>query len=125
MKLSGFLFLKAVVTLIFGMAFLLITGGIMAIFGVALDEAGLFMARFVGVGMIGLALICFSEKNKPPRDLKGILFSLFITDTIGFIVALQLQLSGLMNFLGWLVVLIWLSLALGLGYFRFYKPIGY
>ena len=42
--------------------------------------------------------------------------------TIGFIVALLAQLSGVMNAFGWSAVGIYLLLALGYGYFLLVKP---
>ena len=50
------------------------------------------------------------------------ILSLFVADTIGFILALIAQLSGKMNGLGWLLVALWLVLAFFLGYFYFLKP---
>lgn len=121
MRLSRFLLIKGVITFLFGILFLLLPAGTMSLFGVTLEQVGVFMTRYFGVAMIGIGLICLIEKNKAFHALEGILLSLFITDTIGFVVALQAQLSGLLNALGWFIVLIWLLLALGLGYFRFFK----
>ncbi len=121
MKLSRFLLIKGVITLVFGVLFLVFPAGTMSLFGVTLEQVGIFMTRYFGIAMIGLGLICLVEKNKAYHAIEGILLSLFITDAIGFIVALQAQLTGLLNALGWFVVLIWLLLALGLGYFRFVK----
>jgi len=77
------------------------------------------MTRYFGVTMLGIGLLCSFYRGKDFRVLSDLLLVLFITDTLGFIVALSAQLTGLLNFLGWLVVLIWLLLAVGLGYFRF------
>ncbi len=91
------------------------------IYGVSLDPDGLLMVRFLSVLLIGIGLILCLYRNEEPGKLKGITLSLFIADTAGFIVALVGQLSGVMNSLGWTVVIIWLFLASGLGYFRFRK----
>ena len=64
----------------------------------------------------------FARNIADRAGLQGIILALYIADTIGFIVALHAQLSGLMNALGWSDVGIWLLLALALGYFRFLKP---
>jgi hypothetical protein len=48
--------------------------------------------------------------------------AIFVGDTIGFIVALLAQLAGTVNALGWLIVALYLLLALGFGYFQFSKP---
>jgi len=122
MKLSNFLVVKAVISLAFGIAFALVPAAMMSLYGVTLDLGGAFMARFLGACLIGIGLICWLDRNADPQVLQGITLALCIGDTVGFIVALLGQLSGLTNALGWVNVVIWLLLALGLGYFRFLKP---
>jgi hypothetical protein len=121
MKISTFFVVKAVICFIFGLGSLLIPTIMWPIYGVSLDPNGLLMTRFLAALLIGIGLILWIYRNEEPGKLKGITLSLFIADTIGSIVALTGQLSGLMNTLGWIVVAIWLFLALGLGYFRFIK----
>jgi hypothetical protein len=122
MKLSNFLVVKAVISLAFGIAFALVPAAVMSLYGVTLDLGGAYMARFLGACLIGIGLICWLDRNANPQVLQGITLALCIGDTVGFIVALLGQLSGLANALGWVNVFIWLLLALGLGYFRFLKP---
>ena len=122
MRLSNFLVVKAVISLAFGIAFALVPAAVMSLYGVTLDLGGAFMARFLGACLIGIGLICWLDRNADPQALQGITLALCIGDTVGFIVALLGQLSGLANALGWVNVVIWLLLALGLGYFRFLKP---
>jgi hypothetical protein len=79
------------------------------------------MARYLGAGLIGIGLVCWFGKNVANDGRRGITLALFIGDTIGFVVALMMQLSGTVNALGWVNVLIWLLLALGNGYCRFMR----
>ena len=122
MKLSNFLVVKAIISVAFGIGFLVIPAAVWSIYGVTLDPIGVLMTRFFGACLVGIGLICWLTRNADSSALKGITLSLCICDTIGFIVALCGQLSGQMNALGWIIVAIWLLLALGLGYFRFLKP---
>ena len=123
MKSALFLQIKTAISLIFGLGFLLLTTTVDSWWGMDFDPAGAGMARLFGVVLCGIGLICFfmssADDSKLRRDL---LLSLFITDTLGFVVTLILQLGGVFNALGWLNVAIWLLLALGLAYFRFVKP---
>ncbi len=121
MKLGNFLVVKAIISLAFGIAFVLVPAAVMSLYGVTLDPAGILMARFFGACLIGIGLICWFDRSADRDALQGITLALFVGDTVGFIVALLGQLSGLMNALGWAIVAIWLLLALGLGYFRFLK----
>ena len=122
MKISSFLMLKAIISLAFGIGFIAIPTAVWSIYGVKLDPAGIMTARYFGACLGGIGLICWITRNADFNTLKGITLSLFIGDTIGFIVALCGQLGDLMNTLGWIIVAIWFLLALGLGYFRFLKP---
>jgi len=124
MKLSLFLAIKAVISLFFGVLLAIIPAQLMAIYGSTLDPSGVLMARLVGALLIGIGLICWLSRNKPEDSLQDIVLSLFVADTLGFIVVLMGQLAGLMGPLGWIIVLIWLLLAIGLGYFRFIKSSG-
>jgi len=121
MKISNFLMVKSIISLSFGIGFAVIPAALWSIYGVTLDPTGILMTRFMAACLIGIGLICWITRNADWDTLKGITLSLCIADTIGFIVALSGQLSGIMNTLGWIIVAIWLLLALGLGYFRFIK----
>jgi len=122
MKLSSFLVVKAIISLVFGIGFVAIPTAVWSIYGVTVDSVGLLATRFFAACLIGIGLICWLTRNADTNALKSITLSLFIADTIGFIIAIAGQLSGIMNAFGWIVVAIWLILALGLGYFRFLKP---
>lgn len=121
MKVTTFLVIKAIVSLAFGIALAVVPVALMSLYGVTLDPAGAFMARFIGACLIGIGLICWLGRSVADDARRGITLALFIGDTVGFIVALVGQLSGLMNALGWVIVAIWLLLALGNGYCRFLK----
>jgi hypothetical protein len=122
MKLNNFLAVKAVISLIFGIAFATAPAALMSMYAVTLSVDGAFMARLLGACLVGIGLICWLNRSADPKVLQGITFSLFFADTIGFIVALLWQSSGSINAFGWVNVIVWLLLALGLGYFRFLKP---
>jgi hypothetical protein len=122
MKLSTFLIIKAIVCFIFGIGYVLIPVTVGTMYAINLDPDGVIMARFFAALLIGIGLILLLLRNADWNVLKGITLSLCIADTIGFIIALVGQLTGVMNGLGWIIVAIWFLLALGLGYYRFLKP---
>lgn len=120
MKPSIFLVIKAVISLAFGLAFAAIPGIVGPLYGIQLDPTGVLMARWFGAMLIGVGLICiFAGKATGTKLQRDVILSLFIADTIGSVMAVAGQLSGLMNTLGWTTVAIWIILALGLGYLRF------
>lgn len=115
-----FLKIKAIVSVSFGVGLLFFSTLLFPLYGITLDAAGVLVARWTGAMFIGIGLICWYASNEAASELlRGILLSLFIADSIGFVVSLLAQLAGVSNALGWSTVAIWLLLALGLGYFRF------
>jgi len=124
MSLATFLLIKALVSLIFGIAFALAPGAAASIYGYTLEPTGALMTRFLGAALIGIGLVCFLVRRVTDREaLEGVTLALFIGDTIGSIVAIAGQFGDAAVPLGWINVVIWVLLALGLGYFRFLKPI--
>lgn len=78
---------------------------------------------YFGAMLVGIAAICYFASNATASALRRkVILSLFCADTIGFILALIAQLSDKFTGLGWILVILWLVLALGLGYFYFLKP---
>lgn len=122
-KLSQLMIIKALITLVFGFGFVLVPKAVMSLYGVTLDPAGAMMAQFVGAAFLLLSIVLWLARNAPYSEvtLRAFVLAIVIGDTIGFIVALLAQLSGVPNALGWLNVALWLLLALGFGYIRFIK----
>jgi len=120
MKLSSLLLVKAIISVVSGLALLLLPGAFMGLAGVTLDASGAVMARMVGALLVGIAVICWFAKNADPSvGREALVLGLFVADTLGFVVILLAQLAGLMTAFGWVFVVLWLLLAAGLGYFRF------
>jgi hypothetical protein len=122
MKLSTFLLVKAIICFLFGIGYLVMPITVGSWYDITLDSDGVIMSRFFAALLIGIGILLWLCKDADWTLLKVITLSLCIADTIGFIVALVGQLTGIMNALGWIIVVIWFLLALGLGYFRFLKP---
>jgi len=120
MKVHGFLKLKSVVSILFGLCMLLFYDVLMPIYGITLNQSGAMMTQWTGATFIGIGLICwFASQADSSELLKGIIVSLFICDTSGFIVSFMGQIGGVANMLGWSTVATWLFFAMGLGYYRF------
>ena len=118
MKLSSFLTIVAVVGLLFGIAFVAAPAETLAQYGITADRYVAFMSRFFGLTLLTVGLIFwFARTVTDPVARRAILIAGLIGDVIGFVVALQGQLSGLTNALGWLTVLIYGLFAVGFAYF--------
>ena len=124
MKLSYLMTIKAVIVVVFGICFILIPATILSFFGVTLNPGGVVVTQLLGASFILLGVMLWFARNAPSSEvaLRAIVLAVFVGDAIGFIVALLAQLSGMMNSLGWVIVALYLLLALGFGYFQFVKP---
>ncbi len=123
MKLSNLMMVTTIVAGIFGIAFVLASGPLMSMYGATLNPAGTLIAQLFGAALIGYAVVNWFARNaKGDEALRAIVLANFVADTVGFIVSLLGQLSGVVNALGWSTVAIYLLLALGYAYFQFMKP---
>ena len=122
MKLKTLMIINTVVAFVFGIAFVLIPWQVFKIYGPGSSEILNYMGQLLGVAYIVFGLISWRARNAEQSDaLKAIVFSFFVADAIGFIVALIGQLNNIVNVFGWTTVLIYLLLAMGFGYFNFSK----
>ena len=110
--------IKAVVCLCLGIPILLVPNFIYSIFGASLADGGAFAAREYGASMIGILMLTWFARNAQESEARwAIILALFVYDAIGFIVTLITVIAGKLNPLAWLVVALYLLLALGFGYF--------
>jgi hypothetical protein len=120
MNFRKLMIVSAALSIGFGVSFALIPRPLASLYGLALTPAGSFVARLLGVEFIGYGLLAWFVRNVADSEIRqAVLLAFFITDAMGFLVALLGQLSGLMNGLGWSIVGIYLLLAVGFGYLRF------
>lgn len=125
MKLSQMMTFKSVVCLFIGLVFVLIPGFLLTYFGVPNSEpSGMFyMARLYGATFLLLGLLLWLGRNLAEADARRVIVpAVFVGDALGFLVVLGGQLGGMMNALGWSVVLLYLLLTVGFGYFLLAKP---
>ena len=120
MKLNTFLGIVAVVSVLFGIAFVAAPGQTLAPYGIAADQYTAYMARFFGVALLTLGLIIwFARSITDSVGRCAILLGGLIGDVVGFCVALLGQLHGVTNALGWSTVAIYGVFALGFAYFQY------
>ena len=125
MKLSTMFIIYAIISAIFGLAFVVMPGTSLALYGINLSPGGIPVVRLFGVALLEFALLSWFVRNAGDSEARrAIILAFFVGEVVGFIVALFGQLSGAVNVLGWSIVAIYLMLALGFGYFQFKKPSG-
>jgi len=123
MRLNNLLVVAAVISAVFGVAFLVASGPLLALYGVTLDKAGTLVAQLFGALLIGLAVLNWFARNvTDPAARQAVVFGNLTGDVVGFVVILIGQLAGITNALGWSSVAIYLLLALAFAYVQFMQP---
>lgn len=123
MKLKTLMTINAIVAIVFGVAFVIVPTQAYSLYDITADEQLIYMGQLFGAALIGFALLTWMARNATDSDArKAIVLALFISNGIGFVVALIGQLGNVVNAFGWSTVAIYLLLALGFGYFQFFKP---
>ena len=120
MTFRTLLIIKAVVCLFFGVFLLLAPGMLFDLLGTSLNDGGTFTAREYGAALIGTLLLTWFAKDVKAADARGaILLDLLIYDLIGMVVTFLVVLSGVLNVLGWAIVVVYLFFTAGSGYLLF------
>jgi hypothetical protein len=120
MKLSHVYIFNTIVAIVYALGLLIVPATIMTMHGIGSDPSALLMARYFGVGLLGIGLVTWLARNSDKSQAQdAISLGFMISYVIGFVVSLQATLAGQMNAVGWLPVVIYLLLIAGLGYFRF------
>jgi len=109
--------LMAILSLVWGVGFILIPKFFWSLYGIALDLQGVYMSRQLGTLFFMLGLILWlAKEDKGSVALHAIVLGLFIGNVLGFILALIGQLTVEISVMGWIGVLSYLLLATGFGY---------
>jgi hypothetical protein len=123
MSLGTLFRINTVVSLFFGIAEIVAAESLAGLYDITLSEGGVVVSHLFGASLIGIGLVSWLLRDVGETEAgRSIVLAFFIGDAIGFAMALWGQLTASVNALGWFIVLIYLLLALGFGYFQFMKP---
>jgi small-conductance mechanosensitive channel len=120
MKFRTFMTIYALVSILFGLGFVLVPGLVLSIYGVETDLAFRYIGQLFGAALISLAVLAWSSKDASVSEARKMsVLPLLVGEAIGFVLALIGQLNGALNVLGWSVVVVYLFLGIGLAYYYF------
>ena len=120
MKTKTLFTINAWVAAIFGLAFFLIPGQVIPLFGPAVNGPLKSLGQLYGAALVMIAVLTWAVRNSPDSEARrAVILALLVGDSAGFLAALIAQLSGVFNSLGWLSVAIYLVLALSYAYVNF------
>ncbi len=107
-----------IVEAIFGIGFLFIPDLMMGPLGVTLDETSTTFARLLATLIISIpVLLFFVRKSTSTEFRRGVIYCIFSYLLLSTILLLITQLKGLMNPLGWSIVILHFVFMLWFGYY--------
>jgi hypothetical protein len=108
MKLGLVFTLNAVIAIAFGVAFVIVPSEVLAAYGVTLTPGTALVARLFGAALVGFGVISwFARSAAPSEAVRAIVLGFCIDSFVGCVVALQGQLAGTVNALGWSTVVLY------------------
>ena len=123
MSYKNFTTFASIIAFIFALGFILMPARLTSFYNVTLNDAGILIAQLLGAALLGYGLLNWLGRDFDDQHARrALLTANFGADIVGFIFALLGQLGGVsgVNSLGWSTVLIYLVLAAGFGYLRFF-----
>jgi hypothetical protein len=107
-----------IVEAIFGIGFLFVPGLLMDPMGVTLDETSTTFARLFGSLLISIPVLLFFARKSVSSEFKRVVvYCIFIYLLASTIILLITQINGLMNTMGWSIVILHLVFMVWFGYY--------
>ena len=123
MKLSNLFLLNAIIATFYGLSLALAPGWLLSLYGLEGAPGERYLAQLFGAALLAFAVISWSFRSMPASDARrAVVLAFFVGDVVGLIFGLLGQTADVLNSLGWVIVLLYLVLAAGFGYFYFVKP---
>jgi len=123
MKLNLLLVINAIIAAVFGLAFILVPAWFLNLYGITLDPSLKYIGWLLGTALLGDGVISWYARNAGASEAgRAIVAGFFVCHISSFIAALIGQLGGVVNWLGWSTVAVYLLIAVGFGAFLIKRP---
>jgi hypothetical protein len=118
MTIRTFFAILAVLSVLFGIGFVLAPAQVLANYGIEHSPALALLGRLFGGALLTLGIILWLARDfRDDAATRTVLVAALVGDAVNLVVATMGTLSGVVNALGWSTVLIYLFGAAGSGYF--------
>jgi len=123
MKPKNFIILIAILSIGYGLVFILFPKEIWSIYGLTLLEGGQWITRYLGSAFIGLGVVNWLARNSTQEHcLRAILTGNFALSITGLLIVILQLAYGPGNSMFWFTFFIYAFLSIVFGYFVFYNP---
>jgi predicted small integral membrane protein len=122
MTLRNMFLISSILMLLFALGLLLGAPTVLGMLKVKTGAGDNFIAQMLGAALIVPALLgWFARDVADPGSRAAVVVPLFLFYAIGFVLSLLAVLAKTVGANGWLLVIIFAALALGFGYFQFFR----
>jgi hypothetical protein len=114
------------VATVLGLAFFILPGLVLAVIGVPpRDQARQLLTSFVGAALLGIGVFQVLAREQAD-SLAGRAFmrAMLVFDVLGIILGVIGSTSGTLNFMGWVIVLLFVIVGVPHAYWGFVRPVG-
>jgi hypothetical protein len=123
MKLRTLYLLNSVVSLGFALGFFLLSGFLVALFGMDYNADTRTLGQLIAVELVVGGVTTLLARDVTDAKATGAINTgNFIAGVIGTVVAFLATIAGVMGWFGWVVTAVYLFIAVAFGYFQFMKP---
>ena len=120
MRSKHFFIINSAIAIGYALAFLVATGPVLAVYGIAPNPEGTFMARWFGIGLFAIGLTTWFTRDSADSSAgRAVARALALSYGVGVVLALWGTLFGPFNQLGWIAVAFNLLLGVGFAYVSF------
>ena len=123
MKLRNMYLLNSVVSRIFALGLFLMTPVMLGLFGMDNSADARTLGQLIAVELVVGGMITLLARDvTDPKAQSAINYSNMIAGVLGLVVALNATLTGVFGWFGYVIIAIYVILALGFAYFQFFAP---
>ena len=123
LKLQNLYLLNTVFCLVFALGLLLMPQVMLTLFGMNDGAEARTLCQLIAVELtVGGLITLFARDVTDPSARSAIHYGNMIAGVIGLVVGLNGTLTGVFGWFGWVIVLVYLVVAVGFAYFQFLAP---
>lgn len=121
MRLSTFLTIKGLISLVFGLGLVIVPAEVGKLYGMKIDDVSMYLANFLGGMMVCVGMACLLFRRMEGDAARALTMSFFVGDAVACLAGLVYQLKPVATTTGWVNVILFFLLAAGLAYYRFVR----
>lgn len=123
MKLRNMYLLNTVICLLFALGLFLMTPVMLGLFGMDNNADARTLGQLLAVELVVGGMITLLARDVTDSQAQSAInYANMLAGVLGVVVALNATLTGVFGWFGWVIVAVYLVVAVGFAYFQFFAP---